>query len=32
VMLGGFGNEERFRYAVVSSDVALLREGVAGVR
>jgi len=32
VTLGGFGNEERFRYAVVSSDVALLREGVAGVR
>jgi len=32
VMLGGFGNEERFRYAVVSSDVALLREAVAGVR
>jgi 4-hydroxy-2-oxoheptanedioate aldolase len=32
VTLGGFGNEERFRYAVVSSDVALLREAVAGVR
>ena len=32
VPLGGFGNEERFRYAVVSSDVALLREAVAGVR
>jgi 4-hydroxy-2-oxoheptanedioate aldolase len=32
VALGGFGNEERFRYAVVSSDVALLREAVAGVR
>lgn len=30
--LGGFGREERFRYAVVSSDVALLREAVAGVR
>jgi 4-hydroxy-2-oxoheptanedioate aldolase len=32
VALGGFGNEERFRYAVVSSDVALLRGAVAGVR
>jgi 4-hydroxy-2-oxoheptanedioate aldolase len=32
VALGGFGNEDRFRYAVVSSDVALLREAVAGVR
>jgi 4-hydroxy-2-oxoheptanedioate aldolase len=32
IMLGGFGPEERFRYAVVSSDVALLREAVAGVR
>jgi len=32
VALGGFGHEERFRYAVVSSDVALLREAVAGVR
>jgi 4-hydroxy-2-oxoheptanedioate aldolase len=32
VVLGGFGAEERFRYSVVSSDVALLREGVAGVR
>jgi 4-hydroxy-2-oxoheptanedioate aldolase len=32
VMLGGFGKEERFRYSVVSSDVALLREAVAGVR
>ena len=32
IVLGGFGAEERFRYAVVSSDVALLREGVAGVR
>jgi 4-hydroxy-2-oxoheptanedioate aldolase len=31
-VLGGFGDEERFRYAVVSSDVALLREAVAGVR
>jgi 4-hydroxy-2-oxoheptanedioate aldolase len=30
--LGGFGREERYRYAVVSSDVALLREAVAGVR
>jgi 4-hydroxy-2-oxoheptanedioate aldolase len=32
VALGGFGNEDRFRYAVVSSDVTLLREAVAGVR
>jgi 4-hydroxy-2-oxoheptanedioate aldolase len=32
VALGGFGSEERFRYSVVSSDVALLREAVAGVR
>lgn len=32
VSLGGFGREERFRYAVVSSDVALLREAVSGVR
>jgi 4-hydroxy-2-oxoheptanedioate aldolase len=32
IALGGFGDEERFRYAVVSSDVALLREAVAGVR
>jgi 4-hydroxy-2-oxoheptanedioate aldolase len=32
VHLGGFGNEDRYRYAVVSSDVALLREAVAGVR
>ena len=32
IVLGGFGAEERFRYAVVSSDVALLREAVAGVR
>jgi len=32
VALGGFGRDERFRYAVVSSDVALLREAVAGVR
>jgi len=32
VVLGGFGNDVRFRYAVVSSDVALLREAVAGVR
>jgi 4-hydroxy-2-oxoheptanedioate aldolase len=30
--LGGFGADERFRYSVVSSDVALLREAVAGVR
>jgi len=32
VALGGFGSDERFRYAVVSSDVALLRQAVAGVR
>jgi 4-hydroxy-2-oxoheptanedioate aldolase len=32
IVLGGFGAEERFRYSVVSSDVALLREAVAGVR
>ena len=32
IVLGGFGPEDRFRYAVVSSDVALLREAVAGVR
>ena len=32
VVLGGFGADERFRYSVVSSDVALLREAVAGVR
>lgn len=32
VVLGGFGDDERFGYAVVSSDVALLREAVAGVR
>jgi 4-hydroxy-2-oxoheptanedioate aldolase len=32
IALGGFGAEERFRYAVVSSDVVLLREAVAGVR
>ncbi|HJQ73437.1 MAG TPA: aldolase/citrate lyase family protein [Gaiellaceae bacterium] len=32
IPLGGFGDQERFRYAVVSSDVALLREAVAGVR
>jgi len=31
-VLGGFGTDERFRYSVVSSDVALLREAVAGVR
>jgi 4-hydroxy-2-oxoheptanedioate aldolase len=31
VVLGGFGADERFRYSVVSSDVALLREAVAGV-
>jgi len=32
IALGGFGAEERFRYSVVSSDVALLREAVTGVR
>jgi 4-hydroxy-2-oxoheptanedioate aldolase len=32
IALGGFGAEERFRYAVVSSDVALLREAVGRVR
>ena len=32
VVLGGFGTDQRFRYSVVSSDVALLREAVAGVR
>ena len=32
LVLGGFGADERFRYSVVSSDVALLREAVAGVR
>jgi 4-hydroxy-2-oxoheptanedioate aldolase len=32
VVLGGFGADERFRYSVVSSDVALLREAVARVR
>jgi len=32
VVLGGFGTDERFRYSVISSDVALLREAVAGVR
>jgi len=32
VTLGGFGTDERFHYAVVSSDIALLREAVAGVR
>jgi 4-hydroxy-2-oxoheptanedioate aldolase len=32
VALGGFGAQERFRYSVVSSDVALLREAVAAVR
>jgi 4-hydroxy-2-oxoheptanedioate aldolase len=31
VALGGFGDDERYRYAVVSSDVALLREAVARV-
>jgi 4-hydroxy-2-oxoheptanedioate aldolase len=32
IALGGFGSEERFRYSVVSSDVALLREAIAAVR
>jgi 4-hydroxy-2-oxoheptanedioate aldolase len=32
VALGGFGRQERFRYAVVSSDVALLQEGISSVR
>ena len=32
VTLGGFGSDERFLYSVVSSDAALLREAVAGVR
>ena len=32
VVLGGFGRDDRFVYSVVSSDVALLREAVAGVR
>jgi 4-hydroxy-2-oxoheptanedioate aldolase len=31
IALGGFGAEERFRYSVVSSDVALLREAVSSV-
>jgi 4-hydroxy-2-oxoheptanedioate aldolase len=31
IALGGFGAEERFRYSVVSSDVALLRKAVSGV-
>jgi 4-hydroxy-2-oxoheptanedioate aldolase len=30
--LGGFGADERYRYSVVSSDVALLQEAIAGVR
>jgi 4-hydroxy-2-oxoheptanedioate aldolase len=29
VVVGGFGNDARFRYAVVSSDVSLLQEAVA---
>ena len=29
VVAGGFGNDARFRYAVVSSDVSLLQEAVA---
>lgn len=32
VTLGGFGRDERFRYTVISSDVALLREAVSSVR
>ena len=31
VAAGGFGDDERFRYAVVSSDVALLQEALARV-
>jgi 4-hydroxy-2-oxoheptanedioate aldolase len=31
-VLGGFGSDERYRYSVVSSDVALLQEAIAGVR
>jgi 4-hydroxy-2-oxoheptanedioate aldolase len=31
-VLGGFGTDERYRYSVVSSDVALLQEAIAGVR
>ena len=31
VPAGGFGDDERFRYAVVSSDVALLQEALARV-
>jgi 4-hydroxy-2-oxoheptanedioate aldolase len=31
LVLGGFGADERYRYAVVSSDVALLREAFARV-
>jgi 4-hydroxy-2-oxoheptanedioate aldolase len=30
VALGGFGDDERWRYAVASSDIALLREAYAG--
>ena len=29
VASGGFGDDERFRYAVVSSDVSLLQQAVA---
>ena len=29
VVLGGFGADERWRYAVASSDLALLREAYA---
>ena len=29
VVAGGFGDDERFRYAVVSSDVSLLQKAVA---
>ena len=31
-ILGGFGTDDRYRYSVVSSDVALLQEAIAGVR
>jgi 4-hydroxy-2-oxoheptanedioate aldolase len=31
-VLGGFGSDERYRYSVVSSDVALLKEAIARVR
>lgn len=31
-ILGGFGTDDRYRYSVFSSDVALLQEAIAGVR